>query len=104
VPFTCASQTFILSRHADKWYVAFAIHAEKVPPLFHEVEKVGIDLGVKTFATFSDGTTVKAPATIKQTKINPSAPFDRLRATPLGVEAERSRSLKLAKLQWRNSE
>jgi putative transposase len=78
VPFTCASQTFTLSRHAEKWYVAFAIHAEKVPPLFHEVEKVGIDLGVKTFATFSDGTTVEAPATIKQTKT------------------------KLAKLQWRN--
>jgi putative transposase len=78
VPFTCASQTFTVSRHADKWYVAFAIHADKVPPLFHEVEKVGIDLGVKTFATFSDGTTVKAPVAIKQTKI------------------------KLAKLQWRN--
>jgi putative transposase len=104
VPFTCASQTFTVSRHADKWYVAFAIHADKVPPSYHEVKKVGIDLGVKTFATFSDGTTIEAPATIKQTKINPSAPFDRLRATPLGVEAERSRSLKLAKLQWRNSE
>jgi putative transposase len=78
VPFTCASQTFTLSRQGDKWYVSFAIHAEKLPPLFHEVEKVGIDLGVKTFATFSDGTKVEAPASIKQAKI------------------------KLAKLQWRN--
>lgn len=74
----CASQTFTVSRHADKWYVSFAIHAEKLPPLFHEVEKVGIDLGVKTFATFSDGTTREAPASIKQARI------------------------KLAKLQWRN--
>jgi putative transposase len=78
VPFTCASQTFTLSRQGDKWYVSFAIHAEKLPPLFHEVEKVGIDLGVKTFATFSDGTKIEAPASIKQAKI------------------------KLAKLQWRN--
>jgi putative transposase len=78
VPFICASQTFTLSRHADKWYVSYAIHADKLPPLFHEVERVGIDLGVKTFATFSDGTTIEAPATIKQAKI------------------------KLAKLQWRN--
>ncbi|HEY9666055.1 MAG TPA: RNA-guided endonuclease TnpB family protein, partial [Coleofasciculaceae cyanobacterium] len=78
VPFTCASQTFTLSRHADKWYVSFAIHANKLPPLFHEVEKVGIDLGVKSFATLSDGTSIKAPASIKQAKI------------------------KLAKLQWRN--
>jgi putative transposase len=78
VPFTCASQTFTLSRQADKWYVSFAIQAEKLPPLFHEVEKVGIDLGVKTFATFSDGTRIEAPAIIKQAKI------------------------KLAKLQWCN--
>jgi putative transposase len=69
VPFTCASQTFTLSRQADKWYVSFAIHAEKLPPLFYEVEKVGIDLGVKTFARFSDGTMVEAPASIKQAKI-----------------------------------
>jgi putative transposase len=78
VPFTCASQTFTLSRYADKWYVSFAIHANTLPPLFHEVEKVGIDLGVKSFATLSDGTTIKAPAILTQTKI------------------------KLAKLQWRN--
>lgn len=78
VPFTCASQTFTVSRQADKWYVSFAIHAEKLPLNQHSVEKVGIDLGVKTFATFSDGTTVKAPASLKAAKI------------------------KLAKLQWRN--
>jgi putative transposase len=67
-----------MSRHADKWYVSFAIHAERLPPLFHQIEKVGIDLGVKTFATFSDGTSREAPVSIKQAKI------------------------KLAKLQWRN--
>ncbi|HEY9598311.1 MAG TPA: transposase [Cyanophyceae cyanobacterium] len=78
VPFTCASQTFTLSRQSDKWYVSFAIQADKLPPLMHEVEKVGIDLGVTTFATFSDGTKECAPTSIKQAKI------------------------KLAKLQWRN--
>lgn len=78
IPFTCASQTFTLSRQADKWYVSFAIHAEKLPPLYHDVEKVGIDLGVKTFATFSDKTRREAPASIRRAKI------------------------KLAKLQWRN--
>ncbi|MEQ8959670.1 MAG: transposase [Coleofasciculus sp. C2-GNP5-27] len=78
VPFTCASQTFTITRHASKWFVSFAIHANKLPPLFHEIEKVGIDLGIKTFATFSDGTIVEAPATLSQAKI------------------------KLAKLQWNN--
>lgn len=78
VPIRCASQTFTISRQADKWYVSFAIHAEKLPPLFHKVEKVGIDLGVKTFATFSDGTKECTPASLRLAKI------------------------KLAKLQWRN--
>ncbi|MEQ9668230.1 RNA-guided endonuclease InsQ/TnpB family protein [Coleofasciculus sp. G2-EDA-02] len=78
VPFTCATQTFTLSRVASKWYVSFAIRADKRPVSSQAVEKVGIDLGVKTFATFSDGTTVEAPESIKQAKI------------------------KLAKIQWRN--
>ncbi|MEQ9667200.1 RNA-guided endonuclease InsQ/TnpB family protein [Coleofasciculus sp. G2-EDA-02] len=78
VPLTCATQTFTLSRVASKWYVSFAIRADKLPVGCQALEKVGIDLGVKSFATFSDGTTVEAPPSIKQAKI------------------------KLAKIQWRN--
>jgi putative transposase len=78
LPLTCASQTFTLSRQADKWYVSFAIYADKLPESQHLVERVGIDLGVKTFATFSNGTTECAPASLKTAKA------------------------KLAKMQWRN--
>jgi putative transposase len=43
------AQTFTISRTADKWYVSFAIKAEKVPPLGHLVATpIGIDLGVST--------------------------------------------------------
>ena len=77
--FTCSSQTFIISRQANKWFVSFILDAERVPPLFHEVvEPVGIDLGVKCFACISDGTTYDAPKPLKKAKI------------------------KLAKIQWRN--
>ncbi|MBR8828803.1 MAG: transposase [Gomphosphaeria aponina SAG 52.96 = DSM 107014] len=56
------SQTFTISRIADKWYVSFAVEAEKISPLYHEITKaVGIDLGVKTFATLSDGSTIESP-------------------------------------------
>lgn len=36
---TCryVTQTFTISRTANKWYVSFAVNAEKIPPLFHEV-------------------------------------------------------------------
>ena len=78
IPFICSSQTFTVSRTADKWFVSFALDAEKIPPLIHEVESVGIDLGVKCFATLSDGSNFIAPLALKQAKT------------------------KLAKQQWRN--
>lgn len=79
IKFLSSSQTFTISRQANKWFVSFTIDAERVPPLFHEVaEPTGIDLGVKCFATLSDGTTYNAPKPLKKAKT------------------------KLAKLQWHN--
>jgi putative transposase len=65
----CITKTFTISRTADKWYVSFAIDADKLPPLSHEVtEPIGIDLGVKTFATISDGSVHDAPKPYKKAK------------------------------------
>lgn len=68
IPFICSSQTFTVNRQANKWYVSFSIDAERVPPVIHEEEAVGIDLGVKTFATLSDGTTYEAPKPLKKAR------------------------------------
>ena len=63
------SQTFTVSKEADGWYVSFSVGAERIPPIMHEVvEPVGIDLGIKTFATISDGTTLEAPKPYKEAK------------------------------------
>lgn len=78
IPFICSSQTFTVSRRADRWFVSFTIDAERVPPIIHEHEAVGIDLGVKCFATLSDGTTYDSPKPMKTAKN------------------------KLGKIQWRN--
>jgi putative transposase len=78
IPYICASQTFTVSRSAEKWFVSFALDAEKLPPLFHPKGKVGIDLGVKAFATLSDGTVIDSPNPMRKAKT------------------------KLGKLQWRN--
>lgn len=63
-----SSQTFTVSRAADKWFVSSNIDAERVPPIIHKVEKVGIDLGIKTFATLSDGSFLNAPSSLKEAK------------------------------------
>lgn len=78
IDFTCSSQTFTVSRVADKWFVSFVLDASKVPPVYHPIERVGVDLGVKTLATVSDGTCYAMPASNKRAKT------------------------KLGKLQWRN--
>lgn len=54
------------------------LDAEKIPPIIHPIEKIGMDLGVKVLATCSDGTKYSMPASTKQAKT------------------------KLSKLQWRN--
>lgn len=78
INFICSSQTFTVSRAADKWFVSFTIDAEKIPPVIHPLQRVGVDLGVKCLATVSDGTRYEMPLTTKAAKT------------------------KLGKLQWRN--
>ena len=69
LPFQCMAQTFTISRTADKWYVSFAIKAEKIPPLGHLVAApIGIDLGVSTFATLCDGNFYEFPRPLKKAK------------------------------------
>lgn len=75
------TQTFTISRQADKWYVSFSVDAERIPPTHHEIEECGIDLGVSCFATISDPyarTKLYAPKPMKKAKT------------------------KLTKKQWRN--
>jgi putative transposase len=78
IDFICSSQTFTVSRNADKWFVAFMLDAQKIPPIIHPIISIGVDLGIKTLATCSDGTFYDMPITTKKAKT------------------------KLGKLQWRN--
>jgi putative transposase len=78
IDFICSSQTFTVSRTADKWFVSFTLDAEKIPPIIHPIQKIGVDLGVKVLATCSDGSKYDMPVTTKTAKT------------------------KLGKIQWRN--
>ena len=78
IPFICSSQTFTVSRSADKWFVSFILDAEKLPPIIHPVQKIALDMGVKCLATCDDGSKYEMPLTTKIAKT------------------------KLSKLQWQN--
>lgn len=67
----CVSQTYTISKKGDKYYVAFAINAELIPPITHEViTPVGIDVNLTDgkYCVISDKTEVTYPKPLKAAK------------------------------------
>lgn len=50
-----------ISRESDRWYVSVTCEVERPDPAFREGEPVGLDLGLRSFLTLSDGTRIEAP-------------------------------------------
>jgi putative transposase len=61
------SQTFTISKEGNRWFVSFCIDAERLPVQQSE-DSVGIDVGIKSFATLSKGQVFDAPKPLKQAK------------------------------------
>src|SRR5690606_15022193 len=56
-----------ISKKADRWFVSLNVETpdkENVPKAKNDV--IGIDLGIKTLATCSDGTTFENPKALKK--------------------------------------
>ena len=50
-----------LSREADRWYVSITVEEEIIDPTPVQGKPVGIDVGLTSFATFSDAVKIFAP-------------------------------------------
>lgn len=61
-PLEGTPKTVTLSREADGWYVCFSCADVPIHPLEPTEQETGIDLGLESFATLSDGTMVHTPA------------------------------------------
>ena len=64
----CVSQTYTVSKRGERYYVSFAIDAELIPPMNHEVfEPIGIDVNLTDgkYCVISDGTMVTFPKPLK---------------------------------------
>jgi len=57
--------TVAVSKQAGKWYISFNVETEHVPT-DNQGGAVGIDLGVKTLATLSDGTAYENPKALRR--------------------------------------
>lgn len=58
-----------ITEHAGRWYVSICVHEEQVEPTRATGEVIGVDLGIKTLATLSDGRTFANPKALRK-KIN----------------------------------
>ncbi len=68
-PLECSliSQTFTISKEGNRWFVSFCVDAERLPVQQSE-DSVGIDVGIKSFATLSTQQVFDAPKPLKQAK------------------------------------
>ncbi|MEG5014983.1 MULTISPECIES: RNA-guided endonuclease TnpB family protein [unclassified Microcoleus] len=68
-PLECSfvSQTFTISKEGNRWFVSFCVDAERLPVQQPE-SSVGIDVGIKSFATLSNQQVFDAPKPLKQAK------------------------------------
>ncbi|RKZ75216.1 MAG: transposase [Candidatus Parabeggiatoa sp. nov. 1] len=55
-----------ISRIADKWFVSLSVKLESAPTSCESQAGVGIDLGIKSLATLSDGEIFEAPKPLKK--------------------------------------
>ena len=81
------TQTFTVSRSGNRWYAQTAVDAERTP-VKHVKDAVGIDVGVKAFATLSNSEVFDATLPLKQAKT-------RRVTRPLGTEGDNARRLAL---------
>jgi putative transposase len=58
-------RTVTVRRHARHWYVGFSLQRPKPQPLPATGQKVGLDLGIKTFAALSSGELVTGPRALR---------------------------------------
>src|SRR5205807_9829691 len=55
-----------VSERAGRWYVSICAHEEQVEPIPATGQVIGVDLGVKTLATVSDGRQIANPKALRE--------------------------------------
>lgn len=69
-PLECGyvTQTFTLTKQGNRWYVSFCVDAMRLWTN-HKCDAIGIDVGIKAFATLSNAQVFDAPKPLSKAKI-----------------------------------
>ena len=66
IPSDCKIFSATVSKRAGKWFVSVLAETPDKEPVSFKNEVIGIDLGIKTLATCSDGTTYENPKALRK--------------------------------------
>lgn len=91
----------VVSREADRWFISVSVETDP-PPLAEATSPgVGVDLGLTTFATLSDGTKTEAPKPLRK-HLNRLRRLSRLHSRKQkGSQNKKKAALRLARLHRR---
>ncbi|HTV92099.1 MAG TPA: RNA-guided endonuclease TnpB family protein [Verrucomicrobiae bacterium] len=90
-----------VSRRADAWYASFAIEVDYEPDTRTDASLVGVDLGLESLATLSDGTKFAAPKPLRRYLKKLGRLSRRLARKRLGSRNRAKAKAKLARLHAR---
>ncbi|MDJ0796296.1 MAG: RNA-guided endonuclease TnpB family protein [Calothrix sp. MO_167.B12] len=94
------TKSVTISRTADSWFIAFAYEVDKSPST-HQVDVVGVDLGVKMLASLSTGVTFPNPKHYKKQLSKLQRLSRQLARKEKGSNNRHKAKIKLAKLHAR---
>jgi len=96
--FTGKIMSYTISRDVDRWYVSVAVDTDEKIERLLDAGTTGIDLGVKTLATFSDGTVFETKRFYKLAEKRLARAQRRLAKKVKGSNNRAKTKLKLAKI------
>jgi putative transposase len=101
-PLSGTPKTAIVKRTpTGKWYVSISCDAAEQVPLPQTSEQVGIDVGLKTFAYLSDGTTIANPRFFRQEEHNLAKAQRKRDTAPKQSKARRKLNKRVARIHER---
>ena len=95
----CEIKNVVISRQADYWFIAFKVPYE--PEKHNKTGVVGIDLGIKTLATLSDGKVFEAVKPYKKNKHKLKILQRKVNKKVKGSNNHKKAQMKVAKLHYK---
>ena len=103
IPNDCKILSATVSKQSDKWFVSVQVESDNKDYYKANNEVIGIDLGIKTLATCSDGTTYENPKALKNNIRRLKRKQKQLSRKKKGSKNYGKAKHKLAKLHYRIS-